>query len=80
MIGLNGCSSFMPKETIIETKSDYCPKHSPLPENQDIRDDIKKISLSLFNYIKVNETTYTCDCFEGKAKEKCYNDFVQLYE
>ena len=67
----------MQKEIVVKT--DYCQKHSRLPENQDIINDIQNISVSLFNYIKVNETTYTCDCLEPKAREKCYNDFLELY-
>lgn len=64
------------KEAIV--KGDYCKKYYPLPENKDIRSDITIISGSLFEYIRINETTQICDCLYPEEKEKCYKEFLEL--
>lgn len=27
----------------------------------------------IFTYIKINESTYTCDCLAGEEKEECWD-------
>lgn len=56
----------------------YCPKHYPLPEDKEIEKDIIKISRRFYEYVKINETTYTCECLLAKEKEKCYKQFLDL--
>lgn len=76
MIALNGCSLYGKKE--IKLHSDYCEKYYPLPQNEDIKKDITKISKSFYEYIKINETTRICDCLSFEKKEECYQRFLNL--
>jgi len=52
-----------------------------LKRSDKIRKDIRKISPDFFEFVKVNETTFVCDCPATKSeKEKlqCYADFLKL--
>ena len=50
-----------------------------MADNQDVDKDIMIISGSTFEYIKTNETTYTCNCLTHNEKEKkeCWDNFIK---
>lgn len=73
---LNGCSLSGKKEVTL--KGDYCDKYYPLPQNNEVKSDIAKISKSLYEYIKINETTQICNCLYPKEKQQCYQEFLEL--
>ena len=76
---MSGCNLLGTKP--IKSTDSYCDKHFALKRNEKIRQDIKKISPDFFEYVKVNETTFICDCPATKSseeKEKCYADFLKL--
>lgn len=74
MIASNGCSLYGKKQIV---QSDYCEKYYSLPQNEDIKKDITKISESFYEYVKINETTKVCDCL-AKNKQECYQQFLDL--
>lgn len=76
---ISGCNSFGQKAN--EPVDTYCEKHFALKKSQRIRKDIKKISKDFFEYVKINETTFICDCptiKTHKQKQQCYSDFLNL--
>lgn len=79
MPAISGCNSFGRKAT--KPVDTFCEKHFALKKSQKIQKDIKKISVDLFEYIKINETTFICDCpitKSQKQKQQCYSDFLNL--
>lgn len=79
LLGTTGCNFFrQSKPQVIET---YCEKHFELKKNEKIREDLLTISAIFFEYVKVNETTFQCDCPASKPeqeKQQCYADFLKL--
>lgn len=76
---MSGCS-FFGKKPIVSTDT-YCDKHFALKHSEKIREDIQKISSDFFEYVKVNETTFICDCPAKKPeaeKQQCRADFLKL--
>ena len=76
--GLCGCNLFTKKEIKHIYINNYCQKHIALSQHDNIKKDINIISNELFQYIKINETTYTCECLDKEQKQECYNQFLQL--
>lgn len=73
-----GCSWLKGKEVIVYSDT-FCSKHVPLKNSKDIDADMVKISVDLFEYIKVNETVAVCECKNTiKEKNKCYQQFLDL--
>lgn len=72
----SGCAFFGKKET--KLTDNYCLKHYPLTENKEVEKDITKISKYFYEYVKINETTYTCECLFPEKKEQCYKQFLDL--
>jgi hypothetical protein len=75
----SGCSYFAKKPTVqVDT---YCAKHSSLKISEATKKDILSVSAETFEYIKINETTYACDCpapKPEKERQQCYADFLKI--
>lgn len=69
---LSGCAFFKPKQILL---SNYCDLHYPLATNS-LEKDLTIISDDLFTYIKVNESTYACECLEPERKKQCQEEFL----
>lgn len=73
-----GCSWLKGKEVIIY-RDTLCSEHLYLKDSKDIDTDMGKISVDLFEYIKVNETTAICKCKNTiEERNKCYQQFLDL--
>lgn len=78
-IALTGCNSWKKKEVYI-INNNYCDLYSPLTLDKQSKQDIVIIQQSFFEYVKINEITYTCECLAKNAKEQCYKDFEKQYK
>lgn len=54
--------------------------HYPLKKSEAIRKDLSLISNDTYEYIKVNESTYICDCLHSEKREQCRKEFLALDE
>lgn len=79
LIGLTGCN-FLKKKEIYIINNNYCDLYSPLTLDKQSKQDITIIRQSFFEYVKINEITYTCECLAKTAKEQCYKDFEKQYK
>ncbi len=75
--GASGCSYSQKKPIAVDT---YCAKHVPLKLTEATKKDILSVSSETFEYIEINETTYTCDCGTKTEKERlqCRADFLKI--
>lgn len=78
LLAMNGCTFFGKKPITTDT---YCDKHFALKKSEAVRKDVLTVSPETFEYFKINETTYQCDCpatKPEKEKQQCYADFLAL--
>ena len=79
LLVMNGCNYFGKKP--IKSTDTYCDKHFPLKKSEAIRKDVLTVSPETFDYFKINETTFQCDCPALKPeaeKQQCWTDFLNL--
>lgn len=56
------------------TETNYCAKYFTLKQSNSVEKDITTISPDFYEYVKVNETTYVCDCLYPDRKKECYKE------
>jgi len=79
LLVMSGCSYFGKKPT--KSTDTFCDKHYPLKQSEAVKKDILSVSPETFDYFKINETTFQCDCPSSKAeteKQQCWADFINL--
>ena len=77
LLAISGCSWFGKSPKLV---NNYCEMHYPLKKSEAIRKDLSLISNDTYEYIKVNESTYICDCLHSEKREQCRKEFLALDE